>query len=322
MRRHSSSPPMALLSVLTALLPLAIPARLSAQDVLVEDRTKHVCVTVPEGFLFAAESTEEMLVFEGPKLSGGRALVQLQSLKDGRPVEIVLAELMAERIGEDGTFETWEATAGDNILGQGLIFDHLRSRKALRTGLAAGRVGPWVVVLVAEAPTKLFHKLDDDWAAILKSVERLPIEPLFSDAELGFALHYMPDWMPFDTKRWAPGQSATWSWTSDDKQSKTTVLVESQEAVPDLAEWAEKLHGQFEQTSELSSLEWRPAPVCGRDGYRYDLTFSGGYTGWVTVVQNEKRLIRVTCQSPTEMLDETFAPIFKRVVANLELLDG
>ena len=318
MRLHSTSSATTLL----ALLPLATPASLCAQDVLVEDRTKHVCVTVPEGFLFAADSTEDMLVFEGPKLSGGQALVKLQSLEDGRAVAIVLAELMAEQLGEDGAFEAWEATTSDNVLGQGLIFDHLRSRKAMRTGLAAGRVGPWVVVLVAEAPTKLFHNLDNDWAAILASVERLPLEPLFSDAELGFALHYMPDWMPFNTKRFAPGQSATWSWTSDNKQSKATVLVESQEAVPDLAVWAEKLHGQLERTSELSSLEWRPAPVVGRDGYRYELIFSGGYTGWVTVVQNDKRLIKMTCQSPSETLDETFAPIFERVVASLELLDG
>ena len=97
MRQLSSRSPMALLAALPTLLLLATPASLSAQDVLVEDRTKHVCVTVPKGFLFAADSNAELLVFEGPKLSGGQAIVQLLSLKDGRPVEIVLAELMAER---------------------------------------------------------------------------------------------------------------------------------------------------------------------------------------------------------------------------------
>ena len=316
----------ALVLLLASALALSVaPAR--AGEPRVEDQSKGIALVPPEGFVVSVDSSAETLVLIGPRLSGVDARLEVHGRVDGRPPALALTDFERETLQLDGeeTRDDWSLPRDDDALANAVLMDRTSQRKSLRTGVAATRHGPYLVLLVAEAAPAMFEQLQGDYEESFRALERLPLEADWRDEALEVALHSLPEWLELQPDKTEAGKNALWRWESLDKTLWATLSIEAREPEKDPAEHYDDEEQKLRQSSGLSDLERRDQFVSGEKGARFEATLRGGSTRWEVRVQqgsgDEARMIVVTGICPTSLVESDFGAVFQDVFAHLTI-DG
>ncbi len=251
-------------------------ASAAAQSAVFEDRTKHVSLRPPVGWLLDEDSDRERLAFIGPKSSGTAATLSVRALRDGVDVTdpAAVAAVLARRLGipADATFETWDiGDAAARFQGSFLV-DWNQGRKALRTGVAIRRVGPDLVAVGVDAAAAHFPRIEPDVLACLAGVETQPLAPDFTDEALAVRIYAVPGGFLLDEARSQAGARARWEFLDADGRSNGTLMLHTEPAPEDLAPWADAQEATLSELGDVQAVTREPITVSGLPGVLFEST--------------------------------------------------
>ncbi len=308
--------------LLATLLLLSLLGNLQAQGPRVEDRTKFVGFTPPDGWTYSEESDAGALVFDGPKVSGGASRLTLRATLDGRPTDQVFETILQDELllPADALREPWELGDQPGPFELAVTWEQRIERQTRRHAVAVMRNGTHVVSFCFDAVDTQFARVESELLACLAGVTPLERTPVAGDDLLGVRLHVLPeDFEPVPEETQA-GEVMTWSLARGD-----TVLGTIRVYRADLAEessfgsWMRKRVAAAEEDLSVAEAVARAFPVCGRTASM--LRVEGTGPRLELFVPRDDDILVVHCSARSREFNRGLERAYLELLRSLEVLE-
>ncbi len=295
---------------------LALGMDVAAQTTI-DDQTKRVALQAPDGWLLAEESSPRQLTFVGPRVSGVTSSLAVfplpgeSDLEGGLPALVEWLEL-----SEPSEPEDWNIGGAAQLFEHAILIDHKLARKGARTGVAAYRHGPGLLVMAFTGSASRWGDIEADVLGALQSVVPERWEPTYADPKLGLWLFNVLEYGALNEKRTRAGSMITWEVLTDAGNTRAEMIVRTVDGVSesDFADWLDEREKAWPSDGRVVEIDRRDTRISGLPAARFRVVVDYGSTrntALETCVFAHGKVIRVQCQCLEEEYPDGFGPHFE-----------